>query len=58
MSNDELQRLKTKNSSLEKENKQLREKIKELSAELFVKLQTGYQASKSPDETTTLHMDL
>jgi len=58
MSNDELQRLKTKNSSLEKENKQLREKIKELSAELFVKLQTGYQVSKSPDETTTLHMDL
>ena len=58
MSNDELQRLKTKNSSLEKENKQLREKIKELSAELFVQLQTGYQVSKSPDETTTLHMDL
>jgi cell division protein FtsB len=58
MSNDELQRLKAKNSSLEKENKQLREKIKELSAELFVKLQTGYQVSKSPDETTTLHMDL
>ena len=58
MSNDELQRLKTKNSSLEKENKQLREKIKELSAKLFSELQTGYQVSKSPDETTTLHMDL
>tara|TARA_Y100000592_G_C5205579_1_gene192543 strand:- start:11 stop:187 length:177 start_codon:yes stop_codon:yes gene_type:complete len=58
MSDDELQRLKAKNNKLEKENKQLREKIKELSAKLFSELQTGYRISKSPDETTALHMDL
>ena len=58
MSDEQLQRLKTKNNNLEKENKQLREKIKMLSAKLFSELQTGYRISKSPDETTTLHMDL
>ena len=39
MSDDELQRLKAKNNKLEKENKQLREKIKMLSAKLFSELQ-------------------
>jgi hypothetical protein len=58
MSDEQLQRLKTKNNNLEKENKQLREKIKTLSAKLFSELQTGYRTSKRPDETTTLHMDL
>lgn len=45
-------------NKLQKENKKLKEQVRKMTAQLFTELQTGYQRSENPDETTTLHMDL
>jgi len=45
-------------NKLQKENKKLKEQVRKMTAQLFTESQTGYQRSESPDEITTLHMDL
>jgi|15BtaG_2_1085339.scaffolds.fasta_scaffold00404_28 demethoxyubiquinone hydroxylase (CLK1/Coq7/Cat5 family) len=45
-------------NKLQKENKELKDQLRHMTADRFTKSQTGYRDSESPDETTTLHMDL